>query len=468
MRKIRILINFTHLLFLFGAISGAVFVAYTMSTAETGSSGTFILLASVLTSLVFGGLFAASFELRSKIILLSASFVFSLFLADLGLIVIFEDSKPKREIRTNTFETVHDLRLQGINAYPTTYPNMFYKNSIAAKNGRRLAPIGTISGVTSVFCNETGTHLIFKSDRFGFHNEDRVWDAPVIDIALIGDSFAHGACIPTEHNITSRVAKKTGKVALNLGAGGGGPLVYLAAIREYLRGRNVKKIVWAHFEGNDLRNLSDEFKSSIYSKYANPDFSQNLVNQQKDIDKGLKRLIKSAYEKRSRSIENSPPEKKAKPSKPNPSGSTPRYLVDILLLQTLRSKLTNLFQTDWMALKPLQEAGKGLRANSYTPKNYAQFETVFAKGIAEAKKLGSKIVLLYLHGNESIIFRNYENKEFKAIKAIAEKYNVPFISTETEFANVFRRRSLLGGGYGPHYSEFGYGIVADKLIENLD
>ena len=42
--------------------------------------------------------------------------------------------------------------------------------------------------------NESGYYSIYKSDRYGFNNPDYVWDKNEIDLVIIGDSFAHGAC----------------------------------------------------------------------------------------------------------------------------------------------------------------------------------------------------------------------------------------------------------------------------------
>ena len=58
-----------------------------------------------------------------------------------------------------------------------------------------LLPLGGISRVTTVFCNETGRYMIYDADERGFNNPRGIWPGREADILALGDSFTHGVCV---------------------------------------------------------------------------------------------------------------------------------------------------------------------------------------------------------------------------------------------------------------------------------
>ena len=57
---------------------------------------------------------------------------------------------------------------------------MFYSDS--------FVPLGSISNYFTLFHNENGYYPVYKNDRFGFNNDDKLYDDE-IDAVLIGDSL---------------------------------------------------------------------------------------------------------------------------------------------------------------------------------------------------------------------------------------------------------------------------------------
>ena len=57
------------------------------------------------------------------------------------------------------------------------------------------------------FCNEGYGLIKYETDRFGFRNLDNLWDQK-IDLILIGDSFAHGACVEEKDSIAFQLGNK--------------------------------------------------------------------------------------------------------------------------------------------------------------------------------------------------------------------------------------------------------------------
>ena len=108
---------------------------------------------------------------------------------------------------------------------------------------------------------------------------------------LIGDSFAHGACVNRPDDIGSVLRRLSDQSVLNLSYNGNGPLIEYATLKEYFL-PNVKNILWIYFEGNDLNDLKNELNSNILRKYlTDADFTQQLKYKQKYINKITEQII---------------------------------------------------------------------------------------------------------------------------------------------------------------------------------
>lgn len=112
-----------------------------------------------------------------------------------------------------------------------------------------IAPLAPHPKTRLYFCNEGYGLVKYTSDRFGFRNRDDLWDAAV-DVALIGDSFVQGACVPDDESISGRLSEKT--PTLSLGTLANNPIHYAALAKTFLP---VIKPRWAVvvFVDNDNR-----------------------------------------------------------------------------------------------------------------------------------------------------------------------------------------------------------------------
>ncbi len=79
-------------------------------------------------------------------------------------------------------EVVEELRRSGKAAYPKLNPGTVIRPDAGGKSqssirldGHELVPAGTVSNTLSVYCNETGQYLIYRSDEYGFHNPKGIW-----------------------------------------------------------------------------------------------------------------------------------------------------------------------------------------------------------------------------------------------------------------------------------------------------
>ena len=164
------------------------------------------------------------------------------------------------------------------------YPNYFLKeNSI-------FQPLSGVSNSLTINCNENGYISTYLSDRYGFNNPDKEWNGDEIEYIVIGDSFAHGACVNRPNDISSILRNLTKKKVLNLGYGHNGPLFEYVILREYIQ-KNTKKILWLYYEGNDQSDLNVELNNKFLNYYLlDNKFSQKLITRQSEVDELIKKI----------------------------------------------------------------------------------------------------------------------------------------------------------------------------------
>ena len=137
-----------------------------------------------------------------------------------------------------------------------------------------------------------GKRITYLSDRYGFRNQDEIWDLKNIEVIIVGDSLVHGACVDDNFVINRLLSKNLNKEVLNLGIQGHGPLMQLAALKEYGLEKKPKIVLWYYSEANDLANLVDEAIKYEFINYLKDDYIQNLKENQKKIDNQLNELWK--------------------------------------------------------------------------------------------------------------------------------------------------------------------------------
>jgi hypothetical protein len=105
-------------------------------------------------------------------------------------------------------------------------------------------------------CNEGYGLIKYRSDRFGFRNNDEDWDTPNINI-MIGDSFVHGACVDSDQTLPEYFEKITNEDILNLGIGGNNPNDYLAYAHLFIPKINPSNVYLVFYPNdNGVKNPS--------------------------------------------------------------------------------------------------------------------------------------------------------------------------------------------------------------------
>ena len=206
------------------------------------------------------------------------------------------------DTRTKT-QVVDDLRRRGIDAVLSVSPKALLKEqndgtmkSVISINGTEVLPLAGMDNKLVVVCNEGGQFLTYRSDQHGFNNPQQVWHTP-IDIVAVGDSFTQGWCVAPDINFVSLIRQRY-PGTLNLGIEGNGPLVMLAALKEYAEIVRPKLVLWFYFEGNDLSDLNEERLSPLLNRYLTTnEFSQHLSSRQAEIDHALSAYLDTVTNK---------------------------------------------------------------------------------------------------------------------------------------------------------------------------
>jgi hypothetical protein len=311
---------------------------------------------------------------------------------------------------------------------PSTVVTVYPFSYLGKKNN--LIPLSGISNSITVYCNENGYFVKYKSDRYGFNNPDKEWDQEEIKYILLGDSFLHGACVNPPDDITSVLRNLSGKSALNLGYAGNGPLFQLATLKEYISS-NVKTVIWFYFEGNDLYNLKIELEDDLLRDYLDKtNFSQNLKKKQKQIDILGKQILNHFLLKK---------------------------------IEVGSEKRTRLFKV--LKLRRLRKAIKGTSLPS--PKVTDDFTNVLKVAKKTTLENNSKLYFVYLPELNRYL-TEYDNNNYHKIKEIVSSLNIPFIDIHEEVFKKQKNIRDLVPFVTPgtkHYNELGYKKIAETILK---
>jgi hypothetical protein len=234
-------------------------------------------------------------DLRKKILLVGASALLAVYACEAFLAwdpLELHGPHPRKGFDLREYlDVVRDLRAKGVSAYHV----VAVFNWIASPpevHGTAAIPLAGVPFGLTVMCNESGTYVTYESDRFGFNNPDGQWDTPP-QVALVGDSFVEGWCVPREESFAGRIRDAV-PATLSVGYTGHGPLAELGTIREYVEPRRPAHVFWFFFEGNDLTDdLPREMKSDILRRYLERGFSQQLEEHAAVLGEEMRRRYDS-------------------------------------------------------------------------------------------------------------------------------------------------------------------------------
>lgn len=355
-------------------------------------------------------------------------------------------------------QVVEDLNREGAVAYPAVFSEALLTlegdgankafHSQVTFNGREVLPLGGISDVLTVFCNESGEYVTYKSDEHGFHNPSGIWHADAMDIIAVGDSFAHGACVPSDKSFLGLIANRYPST-LNLGIDSNGPLTLLATLKEYGRTYRPKAVLWFYYEGNDLMDLNRERLSPLLMKYLGDSFSQGLLERQDEIDRALIAYIGKAREAKQYEGKSVGWERIIKL----------HHLREFLALAQIR------FQSD--GAKSDMENTLAAFATQATEQEMKLFRSVLLDAATTVGGWGGQLYFVYLPEWARYAKPELANKNREAVLGVARSLGLPIVDMHQNFSKERDPLALFPFRRLNHYNAKGHQMVAERVLQAL-
>lgn len=312
------------------------------------------------------------------------------------------------------YDRLSEIKSEGKIAYPS------YTFNSALHHPNDPFYLSNVPNSHIVFCRESSGLIEWGTDELGFRNPKGQLGKPV-DVTIIGDSFAEGAC-ESEENTFAGVFRKNGKKVFNLGRGDSGPLFQLATLVEYGALVDSDFVLWVIFTGNDLRNLQKE-KVSKLSNYLDKGFSQDFANNTAWVKQGLQSFLELEFKLEKSRREN--------------------------------DNRKRLFKNTYQEMDALE----------FIYKESKLLEQAAQRILATTRANGSRLAIVLLNHPR---YSNASNQDMMAefMKDFSLENDIPFI----EFTRIFlSEESRLYTSSGPHFSSYGYrriGSIIDKWMND--
>lgn len=352
-------------------------------------------------------------------------------------------------------QVIHDMRAQGINAYPDVFPMVLFEpasrdsiKSIFVRNQEEFLPVAAMSMTTTVFCNENGEYVVYESDEHGFHNPRGMWAKHSAEIIALGDSYTHGVCVPTDKGFVATIRSQRPQT-INLGVNGHGPLTSLATLKEYGASLKPRLVLWFYYEGNDLRDLDGwEKNSPLLKRYLKSSFSQHLFERQVEIDQALKDYVDGEMEKAKSSIS----------------------IEKILKLQYLRQAVQVFLERRPTEQGLPSELLEYLRhsGSPAAPEDLQLFEQVLAEARDTARSWGGQLVFVYLPTWERYRIPELASQDRDRVLGIARRLTPHVVDIHALFSTHPDPLSLFPFRRYAHYNEAGHRLVGDEVLRRIE
>jgi hypothetical protein len=318
--------------------------------------------------------------------------------------------------------------------------------TLALGDGNSVLPLAGVANLPTIMCREGPRPFAeYVADEHGFNNPKGLWQKPV-DLVFIGDSMTYGACLPEQDHFIGQIRRRH-PATLNLSNGGIGPLFYLALAREFLPAARPKYVFYMYDENNDLYfvnvpgrgDLIAEYGHSILRTYLDDDgFSQRLLERRQEVQSELGALVD-------------------------------------------RKIGANLKQRTWLrsAVRALQlsrtRSSPRLPPSDppplSVPEHLELFKTAFAKTIRVAAAAGAKLVFVNIPAQATVCDGATHPWKKPVLDYVAQT-GVDTIDLEKDFRNAIlqhgREQVFAVPPCGGHFSELGYKVIGDRLLQYLE
>ncbi|MBF0187665.1 MAG: hypothetical protein HQL50_07045 [Magnetococcales bacterium] len=345
------------------------------------------------------------------------------------------DQRSRREV-------VAALRAAGEEAVPfvtpTTLaqfrePHPFITIPTLTHDGVETHPLGGVPDARTVACREDGTWILHATDEKGFYNPPGLISQSRIDVALVGDSYTQGICVPLEDSFAGLIRQAIPQT-LNLGMGGNGPLTVLGSIKEYLTQRKPPLVIWFLYE-NDSPDLVRESRNPTLYGYLN----------------GATRPVLDAIEK----------------------GPLQNYFDQFLAAATAVEEIRNgkessevrrsylLQHTSYAVYRDLKSRVLGDQSSR------TLFDETLGEMSATVSAWGGRLLIVTLPSRTSLE-AGLGFPQSKMLEALFKKHDVTVFDLRPAFLAQRQQLAQLFPRWGTHYNARGHALVAREVLGYLN
>jgi hypothetical protein len=324
-------------------------------------------------------------------------------------------------------------------------------------DGREVVALGGISKENTALCNESGEWVTYDSDEHGFHNPVGIWQRSV-DIVIIGDSYAQGACVPSDKN-SAAVIRARFPATLNLGMLGSGPLIELAQLQEYVSRLKPGIVLWFFYEGNDFGDLDNERNSRLLMSYLEGGANQQLIVRQPAIDRALRNYVSAEMDGYGAAEMDEPgtvngrgPAEKSKPA------------LKIRVPQALF--LSNLNRRVRLAFQDKSRSGN---QRAIPEESMQRLGRVFAAAKSTVDSWGGAFYLVYVPERDRYTARGSANDEANhaRILELARALRISVIDIHSVIKGHDDPLSLYPFRRRGHFNQDGYRLVGETILHSI-
>ncbi len=339
---------------------------------------------------------------------------------------------------------------QRISAINSGYKPVFFPDKlISNKKIPPIYPIGSLPLTPTYYCNEGYGLITYETDRFGLRNSDAKWNTVNLqsNIFVIGDSFAHGACVPESSTISYILGTSTKQNTLNLATASNGPYEYQAILKSLIvpfikNSPNSNKVIIIFYD-ND--NKPYQHKKAELLKSASfilePAFEEG-VKPTDNYKTNITKFIKENYPQTPEGMISKVKEKQKIPFK-----HSSFYYISTLHPIRLRVGLVN-FQPS--------------TSPTNNPTNSPSEDSISL--LSEVCQSKCEPIVVYIP-NSNYWRPNSDSSNYKKeLKEISKKMGIKFIDGEDVIDKSNRKDYSPKGG---HLSIGGYKKLADLIIKEI-
>jgi hypothetical protein len=320
-------------------------------------------------------------------------------------------------------------------------PTSFFsgKAGPVAVNGAACMPLSGVPNVDTLHGNrELGKVSLYRSDRYGFRNQEAAWENDTVDAVTLGDSFTQGFNVDDGDTFASLLQARFPRV-LNLAYAGDGPLALLATLAEYAGSKKPRTVLWFHYEGNDLDDLGRE-QASPLARYLEAGYTCRLMSKAEELGKVVREVHDAGL------------------ARSNHRGEAASLCWDTLTLQQFRGRLK-------LALSHMRPP----EAPGVTPRrDLTPFKNVLRSAKERVAGWGGKLYFVYLPSDSRLKkLRDYSADE-NGVLSIVEELGIPYVNVATDFVNDPDPLRFVPFHAGEHYNAQGNAVVIRAVCRMLD